>query len=60
MGNQAIDVNGHPIPHAVNNGVSDIGITTRGSSWYFVSQLIQLTAMSTVSREANDHRRCRP
>lgn len=39
MGNRAIIVNGHPVPHAVNGGVSDIAITTHGSNWYFVSYL---------------------
>lgn len=36
MGNGAIVANGHPIPHAVNGGVSDIAITTHGSDWYYV------------------------
>lgn len=34
--NGAIDANGHPVPHGVNGGVSDIAITTHGSDWYFV------------------------
>lgn len=40
MVNKAIAVNGN---HFVNGDVSDIAITTRGSSWYFVRWRLTLT-----------------
>lgn len=35
MGNGAIMANEHPAPHGVNGQISSIGITTRGSDWYW-------------------------
>lgn len=50
--NNAINVNGHPRPHAVNGGVSDIAITTHGSDWYFVSPLLVFTGLSLINLKA--------
>ncbi|KAL9603235.1 MAG: hypothetical protein Q9219_001254 [cf. Caloplaca sp. 3 TL-2023] len=47
MGNGALDANGHPPPHGVNGQISAIGITTRGSDWYWT-----VTAVMTVSTMA--------
>lgn len=36
MANDALNVNAHPAPHGVNGQTSSIGITVRGSDWYWV------------------------
>ncbi|KAL8848742.1 MAG: hypothetical protein Q9221_006213 [Calogaya cf. arnoldii] len=35
MANDALNVNSHPPPHGVNGETSAIGITVRGSNWYW-------------------------
>ncbi|KAL8894962.1 MAG: hypothetical protein Q9192_003930 [Flavoplaca navasiana] len=44
MSNDALNVNAHPPPHGVNGQTSAIGITYRGSNWYFT-----VCAIMTVS-----------
>ncbi|KAL8790317.1 MAG: hypothetical protein Q9213_000669 [Squamulea squamosa] len=44
MPNDALKVNAHPEPHGVNGQTSSIGITTRGSDWYWT-----VTAVMTVA-----------
>lgn len=40
MSNGAIEANSHPYPgHGVNGETSAIGITVRGSNWYWVGLL---------------------
>ncbi|KAI4110570.1 MAG: hypothetical protein LQ339_001146 [Xanthoria mediterranea] len=44
MANDALNVNAHPAPHGVNGQTSSIGITVRGSDWYWA-----VTAIMTVA-----------
>ncbi|KAL8914371.1 MAG: hypothetical protein Q9171_001001 [Xanthocarpia ochracea] len=44
MPNDALRVNAHPEPHGVNGQTSAIGITVRGSNWYWT-----VTAIMTVA-----------
>ncbi|MCJ1261909.1 ion channel activity [Lobaria immixta] len=48
MGNGAIVANGHPVPHGVNNGVSDIAITTHGSDWYYAVTAIMFVSTLAI------------
>jgi bacteriorhodopsin len=63
MGNRALDINGNPVRHMVNGPFSDrrltdIGITVRGSNWYFA--VCALMGVATLAFAAHSFKKPRP
>ncbi|KAL8806821.1 MAG: hypothetical protein Q9182_001081 [Xanthomendoza sp. 2 TL-2023] len=48
MANDALNVNAHPPPHGVNGQTSAIGITTRGSDWYWTVTAIMIVSTFAI------------